>query len=123
VIFLWKREGGAEHDRARLGQCQKAGGLLKYFALVPWVIWVAADHCETHQLTRHQIEALVFHELLHAGEAEDKEGNKKAKVIGHDAEMFASEITRYGLWKTDLRMVARAFEQVPMFEQMGDGGN
>lgn len=115
VIFLWKKEGGAQHDRARLGQCQKAGGLVKYFAEAPWVIWLAADHCETHQLTRQQVEAAMFHELLHAGEAEDKEGNKKAKLIGHDAEMFCGEVKRYGAWKSDLRQAARAFEQGRLF--------
>ena len=34
--------------------------------------------------------------------------------------MFGAEVRRYGLWKEDLKLIARAFEtQLPLFEREG----
>lgn len=66
VIFLWKKEGGEKQGQSKLGYCYKPNGMVRHFAGAAWVIWVAADHCETYELTRQQVESLLHHELLHA---------------------------------------------------------
>ncbi len=113
IIYLWKREGGKSHSHVRLGCCVKPSGLVKHFGEGEWIIWLAADHTNLYKLTRHQVEAMVYHELLHAGQDDGK-----PKLNGHDVEMFAAEVKRYGLWKNDIKRVAHAFEQLAFL----DGG-
>lgn len=108
VAFLWKRKGGNAGGKTTLGKCQKPTGLLKHFAGADFVIWVAADHCRDHRLTAYQVEALVYHELLHAGEDE----NGKAVILPHDWTGFTGEVQQYGAWKPDLSAAAHSFEQL-----------
>lgn len=112
LIYLWKREGGEKAKRSTLSMCIKPSGVLQYFSGADFVIWLAADHCRDYRLTAHQIEALVFHELLHAW-VDDK---GKRAVIGHDWEGFTAEIDEYGLWLGDLDKVAQSMMQLQMFE-------
>ena len=115
VTFLWKREGGEKQGQATLGMCVKPSGMVRHFSGAAWVIWVAADHCATYELTRHQIESLLHHELLHASVKFDKNGEPKPTVAGHDWDGFSANIKRYGLWQENLKLAARAFEQAKMF--------
>lgn len=56
-------------------------------------------------------EALVFHELMHADQAKDKEGEPRFTSEGlpvwaireHDVTAFHAEVRRYGPWHDDLR--------------------
>lgn len=116
IIYLWKAKGGVNKGSANLGYCQKTSGLVKYFASVPWVIWLAADHVFSYDMTRRQVEALLYHELLHAGEEENEDGNKKVTVIGHDFEGFANEVKRYGDWHSGLTLCKKAWEQPSLFD-------
>jgi hypothetical protein len=111
VVFLWKRKGGAAGGKPTLGKCQRPTGLLKHFAGVDFVIWAAADHCRAVQMAAYQVEGLLFHELLHAGE--DNEG--RAVIWPHDFTGFRAEVEEYGAWKPDLSDAARSFGQMRMF--------
>ena len=113
IVYLWKAKGGQSSGKLRLGQCQKASGLVAHFSEAAWVIWIAADHVRDLGLTRWEVEAAVYHELLHI--SEDVETCKPA-INPHDAEMFAAEIEQYGLWKSDLRFVAKSFSQLPLWD-------
>lgn len=115
VVFLWKREGGEKHGQAVLGKCTKPNGMVKHFSNADWVVWVAADHCRNYGLTDTQIEAICHHELLHASEKTDKNGNIKPAVRGHDWEGFSQNVQRYGLWQENLKLAAQAFEQGRLF--------
>jgi len=61
-------------------------------------------------------EALIFHELLHAAQALDKEGEPRFTqegepiwdIRGHDVEEFDDVVRRYGAWKQDLVSFKRA---------------
>jgi len=119
VLYLWKREGGKRHGQPVLGKCAKPSGFAKHYTAAAWIIWIASDWVNFFHLTRHQVEAALYHELLHAGEEIDADGNKTPVVFGHDAEMFAAEVRRYGLWKEDLRLVSDAFKQLPLFDLRG----
>lgn len=112
--YRWKRRGGATAGKATLGKCVKVSGLVKDYTDATWIVWLAADHALA--LDAYQLEALIFHELLHA--ETDEEGEKPI-VRPHDAECFVAEIEHYGLWMTDLVRVGQAARsvQMPLFEE------
>ncbi len=114
VIYLWKRKGGQAEGQANLGKCTKASGLVKHFSGATWVVWLAADHVNTYKFTRRQVEALLFHELCHAGDEEDDEGEHKPKPIGHEWQGFSVEVARYGAWMEALQFCRNAWEQLPL---------
>ena len=123
VVYLWKASGGKANGKLVLGKCQKAAGLVAHFSKADWVVWLSADHGRDLGLTRWQVEAALYHELLHAGQNEQ---TMEPAVYPHDAEMFRAEIEQYGLWKSDLRFVADCFQGVlPMFGDApsDDGGS
>lgn len=114
IAYVWKQKGGESNGVATYGKCVKASGLVRFFGKQSFVIWIAADNCREWGFTRHQLEALVYHELCHAGEKQDKEGNPKAVVWGHDVELFGAEVRRYGLWHEGLRKVKPDFDQAEL---------
>ena len=100
IVYLWKRKG-SESPRRILGKCQRPTGLLEYFSGADFVIWLAVNNCQG--LTKWQIEAIVHHELHHAGWVDGG-----PVMVPHDCECFVADIQRYGLWKSDLEKVAEA---------------
>lgn len=104
VRFLWKAEGGESRGRPTLGRCVLANAMVKHFADSDWVIWLAADHCENSEMTDHQVEALLYHELLHCA-LKGRDGDLPG-IRGHDYEIFGAEIRRYGLWEDGLESLA-----------------
>lgn len=107
IVYLWKAKGGKSGGGDRLGYCAKQSGLVRHFSEAEWVVWLAADNCRLYVLSNRQIEALVYHELSHAGENKDGQ----PVVIGHDWEGFAHEIEAYGLWHPSLPSIGRAIRQ------------
>lgn len=114
IRVLWKAEGGENKGRAILGKCNKPGGYARYFALCDWVIWLAADHCRQLEFTDEQIEALLYHELKHCVLV-----GKDAKpgVRGHDYEVFADELNRYGFWNQGRENLKRAVQGRMEFDE------
>jgi hypothetical protein len=61
-------------------------------------------------------EALVYHELMHAAHAVDKEGEPRFTpegmpiwdIKGHDLEEFDAVVRRYGAWKGDIQSFIKA---------------
>lgn len=122
VIYLWRREGGKSKGRVVFGKCSKASGLVKHFSESQFVIWLAADHCRMARYGDREIEALLFHEMLHTAVAEVNENTGRGggpTLVPHDLEVFRAEIEVYGLWAADLRDVAPAFQQASMFDSAG----
>lgn len=110
ILYLWKREGGSRNGKAIGGECVKPGGLTKYFShAADFVIWIAADN--NFRTARRDIEAIVFHELLHAGLDPD---TGKYTIWPHDFEGFRAEIEEYGLWSGSAKQIAPAFHQASM---------
>ena len=104
ISFLWKRKG-AEKPRRKLGHCQLSKGLLGYFSQTDFVIVFCANNCRG--ITNWGMEALIFHELKHAGTNEKGE----PCTIPHDCETFGEEIERYGFWKGDIKFIAEAVQK------------
>ncbi len=103
--FAWKREGGKDGEA---GHCKKLSPETQFLAGVQFFVWLAADRAR--ELSQRQIEALIYHELNHAG------FNDKGKAIArkHDVELFLGEIRRYGDWHEGLREARLAFEQLAL---------
>ena len=114
IRVCWKQKGGAKAGKSVLGKCSKPSGLLLFFSELDFVIWLAADHCRDWNFTNHQLEALVYHELCHAGVEFDDDDQPKYGLLPHDVEMFTSELDRYGLWMDDLKRAKHAFDQVTL---------
>jgi hypothetical protein len=102
IIYLWKRKG-PEKPRRKLGTCQSPGGLLEYFSGADFIICLMVNNCAALQVTKWSVEAIVYHELKHAGVIDGE-----PTMIPHDCECFAGDIRRYGLWKSDLEKIAEA---------------
>ena len=111
ITYLWKREGGKSGGKLTLGKCKAVSGLERYWSESDFVIWLAADHAQTFNLDQRQIEALIFHELMHA-DIDDE--TARPKVRPHDVEAFVPEIERYGLWTSDLKDAGDAMRQAAL---------
>jgi hypothetical protein len=116
IHYRWKREGGKSQGRATFGKCIKTSGLVKHYSEASFIIWAAADWCLGCQFTRWQMEALIFHELKHAGIKVNDEGQEIPRIVGHDWEGFAQEIHLYGAWFEPLQSIERAFKGLPLLD-------
>lgn len=123
IAYWWKRKGGTAGGKCVMGKCQKTPPLAKAHKRSTWTIWLAADHLRDFRFTNRQLEALVFHELLHAAlkevEVKDKDTGEtdteyRPAIVGHDLEMFHAEVLEYGLWTRELERARSLFEQAEL---------
>lgn len=112
IAYLWKRKGGGKGGKGTLGKCQSLSGVAQHWGRADILIWLAADHCADLKLNARQLEALLFHELLHIGWDADK---GQAFIAEHDFAGFIKELELYGAWDADLQMLARNRTQLRLF--------
>lgn len=111
--FFWRRKGGESGGHLTLGKCAKVGGLAGAFAPgVTFAVWLAADHCRERKATDYQVEAYVYHELLHT--ATDEKG--RPVIVGHDFTGFHTEVREYGLYDEWLQAAGATFQQLRLSE-------
>jgi len=115
---VWKRTGGQKGRKAVLGKCTVPTGLTRFYSNEDWVIWIAADHARDCQLNARQIEALLYHELLHCSLGDEPVADPKPSVVGHDIECFLREVEEYGLWMPDLQAAAPVFGRQLAFDPL-----
>lgn len=113
IRVLWKRESSASSGKEIAGRCRVLTGELAFFAKADWLIWCAADIARENEFGDHELEALVFHELLHCA-LRGKEGEEKPGIVGHDFEAFGLEVERYGAWHPALVRAKAAFRQLEL---------
>lgn len=120
IEYLYKRKGGVSGGKAVFGKCVKTSGLVKHFASdarrspVDYVIWIAADAVRDTRMTNWQLEALVYHELLHIAVEVGDNDEPKLTTQGHDWEGFNAEIDAYGLWWQDLQAMGSHVRQLKL---------
>lgn len=118
IAYLWRRKGGTRAHTLKLGECITPKGITRLYTGLDFIICLSADNCRSTQMTKWQIEALMYHELKHARLTQDEEtGQPKPQLNPHDWEGFADEITKYGAWREDIQPVATAFQQLQLFDQ------
>jgi hypothetical protein len=110
--YLWKREGGKKKGDVVLGNLSTTSGFVRYFTEADFILWMAADHLYKYQLSDQQIEAAVFHQLMHATSENGVPATRQ-----HDIEGFAAELRHFGTWTQELKMAKKAFDQatLPLF--------
>jgi len=109
VDVFWRKKASKSKGKIEIGGCMLPSGLLRQMMDgVDFVIWLAADACKG--MTRREIEAALYEQLLHAGI--DKDGNRVYR--GYDVSMFASVLKHYGAVTPEQRKVGVAFQQLPM---------
>jgi hypothetical protein len=118
VHYRWKKKGGKKSGAAVYGKCVKPSGLLADYSEADFVIWLAADYVRDADFTQRQIEALLFHEMLHAGisDDEDDDGEAKPVLIAHDFEGFRAEVEHYGWWSSELGDLRKTALQLKLFD-------
>ncbi len=94
------REAIATHDRTTLAKASKAGAKLAFFTALDLCIDV--NHAAWLKLFPEQRVALIDHELCHFGVEDTDEGTRYV-LLSHDVEEFGAIVSRWGLWKPDLR--------------------
>jgi Putative phage metallopeptidase len=107
IAYLWQKKGGSSRGKPVLGRCRRPRGLLAQYCGADFIVSVSADYTAAAQLTRFQIEALVYHELCHASVTENG-----ARLVPHDYEGFNSEVSFHGAWRPDLEKAAATFQQL-----------
>lgn len=110
-VFRWKRSGGGT-TKATLGECKRLSGLARHALQAHFLVWLAADHLTGLYPTNWHVEALLFHELLHAS-FDPK--TAKPMIRDHDFTGFNAELRIYGPWHEDLLRAGESFLQVPMW--------
>jgi len=109
VSYYWKRQGGKSSGQPVMGKCRTVSGDLKAFAPgAHFMIWLAADNCREADITVHQAEAYLFHEMLHTAANE----HGKPITVPHDAVLFVAEIAEFGLYDHMLQAAGGAFQQL-----------
>lgn len=119
VLYLWKKTGGKSKGRATFGKCTKPSGMLKHFSEAQFIVWIAADHCRAAGYRDRELEALLFHEMLHTAVTEPDENTGRGggpALVPHELEVFRAEVEIYGLWAPELKEVGPAFQQRSLFD-------
>lgn len=107
IAYLW-RETMQGRGKIVLGKASLAGGKLRHFAKVDFVI--EFNFTAWQELTPRQRVALVDHELMHCATDGD---SQKAIMISHDVEEFGSIIYRWGLWTPNLSEFGQRVREAP----------
>lgn len=107
IDYLWKRKGGTKAGVPVLGACVRVSGIWQAFTDAQWVIWLAADNCQT--FTNWLIQCNLIHQMLHAGEDENGPA-----LVGHDYEGFTKELEWCGAWTAGLTVMTRAVSQLQL---------
>lgn len=115
VAFFWKRRGGTQMGKPKLGHLVKPTGLLKELAEADYIVWLAADHFRETQERMWFLEAATHHQLCHAHVTTKFDKVKREAVTicgtrGHQYEGFRAEAERYRDWNKGLEMARAGFE-------------
>lgn len=116
VRYLWKAQGGHTAGKGTYGKCVKASGLTEFLADADYVIWLAHDFVSELRFTNYQVEALLYHNLLHVIVEQSEDGPVKLKVRAHDIEAFREEISEYGFWAYGIVAFAQTVQRQLSFE-------
>lgn len=118
IRYRWKRKGGKSNGADVHGKCTRMSGALRHFSGAEFLIWIAADHVREAGYTNLQLEALMFHELLHIelrvndDETSPDYGEERLVIRAHDAEVFLGELQRYGAWRSDHQALQEQYRQL-----------
>lgn len=118
IAIAWCTSWRADVDgRQTLGKCKKASALDRELMDYDFVILLLQSFWQDEAVTDQQRDALLDHELCHAGvkydpvtddPVVDERGRTVYRIRRHDLEEFACIAERHGTWKRDLELFAKA---------------
>ena len=126
ILYLFTTQQRKKCDRVRLASAHKFSALHRYLSSVhiretPEAsvdygadFLILIDREEWKRLSPRQQRALIDHELTHCARVEkitDTGVEGHWAIRGHDVEEFSDIIQRHGLWRQDLKNMAKAIEQ------------
>lgn len=107
IIYLSSDKEKKSKGKLVLGECEKINP--KYKWAIPCDFTITLYEPNIVNLSKDQLQILIFHELLHVG-IEEKNGDIHYSVRPHDIEDFRTIIDRFGLdWN------------IPEWEALEDG--
>lgn len=117
IALAWRKGFKADKDgHLCLGKCIKAAELQKEFIEYDFIILLNFEVWNEKEFTKEKKIALLDHELCHAGESLDKEGEPKVdgkgrrvwRIVQHDIQEFHAIVRRHGTYMKDLERFAEA---------------
>ena len=94
IVYLASTQAKKQKGKLIFGQCEKIADKYKWGIPADFTITVFEPNIEG--FTPEQVEALIFHELLHVGVEDDR-----LFVRPHDIEDFSAVLKKYGVdWAT-----------------------
>lgn len=115
VTVLWKRKGGKKQGAPTHAKCVKLSGLAGWFCPTPFAIWLGADNVAEQEWATDEIRKLLYHEARHIGwedpDDDDDDGEGKPIILGHDVELFVSEVEDTGAWEHFRSALGHDFQQ------------
>ena len=100
ICYLSSDYAKRSHGRTVFGECEKVADKNKW--AIPADFLVVVYEPNAGGLDDEHLRRLIFHELLHVGIGEDKDGNETYSVRPHDLEDFRACVGRWGIdWISD----------------------
>ena len=94
IVYLASEQAKKQKGKLIFGQCEKIADKYKWGIPADFTITVFEPNIEG--FTPEQVEALIFHELLHVGVEDDR-----LFIRPHDIEDFSAVLKKYGVdWAT-----------------------
>ena len=94
IVYLASTQAKKQKGKLVFGQCEKIADKYKWGIPADFTITVFEPNIEG--FTPEQVEALIFHELLHVGVEDDR-----LFIRPHDIEDFSAALKKYGVdWAT-----------------------
>jgi hypothetical protein len=94
IVYLASTQAKKQKGKLVFGQCEKIAYKYKWGIPADFTITVFEPNIEG--FTPEQVEALIFHELLHVGVEDDR-----LFIRPHDIEDFSAVLKKYGVdWAT-----------------------
>lgn len=114
VQALWRKSGGTENGQPRRAKVLKPTDLLYHVTNADFIVWFAADHCQ--KMTRHQMEQLVYRQLLRMGKTKDGERTIKP----YDFHGFVAELHKYRADVPELAGIVTSLRQLGFEDVLGE---
>lgn len=94
IIYLVSNQAKKSGNKVTHGECEKIPA--KYRWAIPADFTITLFAPNNAHMSEHQLEILLFHELLHIGIEQAPDRSENYNIIPHDLEDFKTIIDKYG---------------------------
>ena len=94
IVYLASDKQKKTHGRLVYGECEKVQDKYQWGIPADFTVTVFEPNCKN--MDAEHVKRVIFHELLHVGIGEDKDGNPVYSIIPHDLEDFRECVGRWG---------------------------